>query len=135
LDSTLRHVLAVPLDVKAIEKQEDAAELERAREALKAIGYDNDRIREALKKLKPTLSHKAQIEKIVERLGLDPDGDVARQWTSVTDAAGKAHERSLHHSREIDEEFRARYLRPFDAAIRAVAVKLEGRYATLMLRV
>ena len=135
LDSMLRHVLAVPLDVKAIENPEDVAKLERAREALMAVGYEQAQVHEATKKLRPVLSHKVQIQKIVERLGLDRDADVARHWISVTNAAGKAHERSLHRSLAVDEDFRAQYLRPFDTAIRAIAIKLEGHYPALMLRV
>jgi hypothetical protein len=93
LDSTLRHVLAAALDVEVETTEEDETRLLKAREALEACGFDRGRIETALKRLKP-FSHKAQIKMIVERLGLDQDGDVAQKWVTVTEAAGKAHERS-----------------------------------------
>jgi hypothetical protein len=57
------------------------------------------------------------------------------KWASLSDSAGKAHERAFHRSLAVDDEFRTRYQQPFDTVIRAVAKALEGRYATLMRRV
>jgi hypothetical protein len=135
LDSLLRHVLEVPMEARAPEPPEDAAKLDEARKQLSALGFDQGAIQRATNGLKPRLTHKTQIRKIVARLGLDPDGDVAKQWTSLCDSFGKAHQRSFHRSLKVDEEFRSQYQQPFDTVIRAVAVALEGRYAALMRRV
>ena len=131
----LRQVLAVPFEAKSIGTPEDVDRLDRAREALQALGYDNDRISEASKRLRPSLSHKEQIKRIVVRLGLDADGDVARQWIAASNAVAAAHERLLHHAKQLDDEFRRRYARPLNSAIRGIVVKLAERYAELMLRV
>jgi hypothetical protein len=135
LDSTLRHVLEVPMEAKALELPENADKLDEAQKQLSVIGFDEAAIQRATKALLPRLTHKTQIRKIVERLGLDPDGDVAKQWASLCDNFGTAHQRSFHRSLEVDEEFRAQYQRPFDTVIRSVAVALQGRYAVLMRRV
>jgi hypothetical protein len=135
LESTLRHVLEVPMEAKASESSDDIARLDEARNQLRALGYDSETVQQALKYLKPRFSHKDQIRKIVTRLGLDPDGDIATKWASLSDSVGKAHERAFHRSLAVDDEFRTRYQQPFDTVIRAVAVALEGRYATLMRRV
>ena len=136
LDSMLRHVLAVPMEAKAPEQPESADKLEEARKALEMLGYfDEDAIRRATDGLKPRFSHRRQIRKIVTRLGLDPEGDIAKRWISLSDSFGRAHERSFHRSLEVDDEFRSRYQEPFDTVIRAVAVALEGRYVALMRRV
>jgi hypothetical protein len=135
LDSTLRHVLEVPMEAKASETSEDIARLDEARNQLRTLGYDAETVQQALKNLKPRFTHKHQIRKIVARLGLDPDGDIATKWASLSDSVGKAHERAFHRSLAVDDEFRMRYQQPFDTVIRAVAVALEGRYATLMRRV
>ena len=135
LDSTLRHVLEVPMEAKASESSEDMARLDEARNQLRALGYDTETVQQALKYLKPRFTHKHQIRKIVARLGLDPDGDIATKWSSLSDSVGKAHERAFHRSLAVDDEFRTRYQQPFDTVIRAVAVALEGRYTTLMRRV
>jgi hypothetical protein len=135
LDSTLRHVLAVPMEAKNPDQVANADQLDEARRRLSGLDFDDAAIRRAIESLKPRLSHKTQIRKIVARLGLDPEGDVANRWTSLNDSFGKAHERSFHRSLEVDDEFRSRYQQPFDTVIRAVAVALEGRYTALMQRV
>src|SRR5258708_9788490 len=53
LDSTLRHVLEVPMEAKASETPEDAARLDEARKQLLALGYDADTVQQAAKYLKP----------------------------------------------------------------------------------
>ena len=123
------------MEARAPELSEDAAKLDEAKKQLHALGFDQAAIERATNGLKPRLTHKTQIRKIVARLGLDPDGDIAKQWTSLCDSFGKAHQRSFHHSLKVDEEFRSQYQQPFDTVLRAVAVALEGRYATLMRRV
>ena len=135
LDSMLRRVLEVPMDAKATEDQENTEKVEKAQCALAALGFDEAAISRASSALKPRFSHKNQIRKIVERLGLAPDGDVANCWTSLCDSFGKAHQRSFHHSLKVDDEFRTKYQQPFDTVIRAVAIALQSRYVSLMHRV
>src|ERR1700687_18176 len=135
LDSTLRHVLEVPMEAKASELPEDTARRDKARKLLLALGYDADIVQQASRYLKPRFTHKDQIRKIVARLGLDPDGDIAAKWASLSETFGKAHEGAFHRTLAVDDEFRTKYQQPFDTVIRAVAKALEGRYATLMRRV
>lgn len=135
LDSMLRRVLEVPMDAKAAESQDDAEKVEKAKQELIALGFDEAAIQRASSALKPRFSHKNQIRKIVTRLGLSPDGDVANCWTSLCDSFGKAHQRSFHHSLKVDDEFRTQYQQPFETVIRAVAVALQGSYVSLMRRV
>jgi len=102
----------VPMEARAPELSEDAAKLDEAKKQLHALGFDQAAIERATNGLKPRLTHKTQIRKIVARLGLDPDGDIAKQWTSLCDSFGKAHQRSFHHSLKVDEEFRSQYQQP-----------------------
>ena len=135
LDSMLRRVLEVPMDAKATDDQDNAEKIAKAGRDLTALGFDEAAIQRASSALKPRFSHKNQIRKIVERLGLAPDGDVASCWVSLCDSFGKAHQRSFHHSLKIDDEFRTQYQQPFETVIRAVAIALQGRYVALMHRV
>ena len=124
------------MDAKTPNKPENADKIAEARKLLKGLGcFDDGALQRATDGLKPRYNHKAQIRKIVARLGLDPEGDIAHRWTSLCDSFGKAHQRSFHRSLEVDDEFRTKYQRPFDTVIRAVASALEGRYAALMQRV
>jgi hypothetical protein len=135
LDSTLRHVLAVPMEAKAPEPPENADQLDEVRKRLSELHIEPGLIQRAVDSLKPRISHKTQIRKIVARLGLDPEGDIAKRWIAVSDSAGKAHERSFHRSLAVDDQFRSKYQQPFDTVIRAIATALEGRYTALMRRV
>jgi len=135
LDSTLRHVLAVPMEAKTPDQPENSTQIEEARKQLGVLGFGEPEIQRAIAGLSPRLTHKSQIRKIVTRLGLDPEGDIARQWISLCNNFGKAHERSFHHALKVDEDFRLKYQQPFDTVIRAIAVALEGRYVALMRRV
>jgi hypothetical protein len=135
LDSMLRGALEVPMEAKAPETVEDAEKIAQARKQLRALGFDDQVIDRAARELKPRLNHKQQIRQIVSRLGLAPDGDIANLWTSLTENFGGAHQRSFHHSLQVDDDFREKYHRPFDTVIRAVAVALQGRYVALMHRV
>jgi hypothetical protein len=135
VDSTLRDVLEVPMEAKASEQPHDVEKLDAARRQLSALGFDEPAIQRATSSLRPRLTHKTQIRKIVARLGLDPEGDIAKQWTSLCDTFGKAHQRSFHRSLQVDHEFRSQYQQPFDTVIRAVAIALQGRYVPLMRRV
>ena len=135
LESLLRHVLEVPMDAKASESPDDVKKLAQARKQLRALGYHDDAIQHASQSLKPRFSHKTQIRKIVERLGLAADGDVANGWISLRDIFSEVHQRHFHRSLKVDEEFRSQYQQPFDTVIRALAVALQGRYVSLMHRV
>lgn len=135
LDSMLRQVLEVPMDARASLPPKMFPTLDRAKNALTALGFDKDTVRRAVESLKPRNSHKTQIRLIVARLGLDPDGDVAMRWADVSESAAPAHQRSFHRSLEVDAEFRTKYFEPFDTVIRAVAVALESCYARLVQRV
>ena len=48
---------------------------------------------------------------IVTRLGLAPDGDIAKLWISLNEAYGRVHERSFHESLTVDDAFRAKFAR------------------------
>jgi hypothetical protein len=135
LDSLLRHVLEVPMEAKAADDQSTAEKIDKAKVYLADLGFDESAIQRASSALRPRFSHKNQIRKIVTRLGLAPDGDVAKCWTSLCDSFGKAHQRSFHHSLKVDDEFRSHYQQPFETVIRAVAVALQNRYVALMRRV
>jgi len=134
LESTLRHVLEAPMEAKA-PNEPDTGKLDEALKQLSALDFDESAIQRAINALKPRQTHKTQIRKIVARLGLDPEGDVAKRWVALCGSFGKVHERSFHQSLKVDEEFRSQYQQPFDTVIRAIAVALEGRYAALMRRV
>jgi hypothetical protein len=98
LESSLRQVLEVPMEAKVADQTLDPAKRKNAEEKLREIGSDADAIREAIKSLTPRVNHKAQIRKIVTRLGLAADGDIARAWLSLRAVVGRAHERSFHLS-------------------------------------
>lgn len=135
LDSLVRHVLATPMEARAADNPDEARRRRDARTRLKELSFDEPALQRAEKALKPTFSHKRQIQQIVTRLGLTADGDVAKLWIKLNEAYGRVHERSFHVSLQVDETFRAEFARPFDTVIRALMVQLEGRYAALMLRV
>ena len=105
-----------------------------ARRMLKKMGFDDAAVQRAGDQLKPKLSHRKQIERILGQLGLAADGDVARLWIELNQTYGRVHQRSFHERLEVDEEFRSDFARRFDAVIRAVVVQLQDRYSTLMRR-
>lgn len=78
-DSILRSALAAPLDAK-IETGLSKEQLREIDTSLKKLGYDDSAINRAKAALAPRVNHVEQIKKIVTRLGLDPAGDVARNW-------------------------------------------------------
>jgi hypothetical protein len=134
LDSLIRRVLATPLDAKAPDSPEEEQRRAKARVQLKALGFDERALQLAEKDLKPAYSHRGEIQRIVTRLGLPPDGDVAMLWIKLNGAYGRVHEHSFHQSLKVNESFQADFVRPFETVIRALMVQLEGRYATLMRR-
>lgn len=135
LESILRQTLAGPMEIAVDATPDDLAKVEDARANLRAIGFSDDAINRAAKELQPRLSHKAQIQAIVTRLGLAADGDIARAWIAISQAHGQAHGRALYQSLAVDAAFRAQWQGPFDTVMRGLMIALQGRYATLMQRV
>ena len=82
LDSLLRQVLAVPMEAVALDDQDQRDLRRKARQMLRQLGYDDAAIQRAGDALKPRYSHRTQIQKIVERLGLAPHGGIAKLWIS-----------------------------------------------------
>ena len=134
LDSMLRSVLAVPMEAVAVAEEDYQDKLDEARKRLKELKFDDGAIARAITSLEPRLSHRTQIQKIMMRLGLAQDGDIAIKWISLTANVGDAHRRSFHRSLSVDDDFRANSQQPFDTVIRAVVVALRSRYAVLMRR-
>jgi hypothetical protein len=135
LESILRDMLEVPMDVSISTSPEEAAKSQEAEKALKAIGYSGEKIKRALKELVPRLSHKEQIELIVQRLGLSSNSDIARSWKAISAAHGKAHGgRALDQTLVVDDAFRAEWQAPFDTVIRGVMIALQGKYSAFMQR-
>jgi hypothetical protein len=134
LDSMLRQVLAVPLEAVAMEDPGHKDKMKATRKQLAALQLDQEAINRAIQSLAPRTSHKEQIRKIVTRLGLDAEGDIANLWIALTDNVQTAHARSFHQPLQVDDDFRASYQQPVDTVFRAVAVALRDRYAALMRR-
>jgi len=82
------------MEAKTPDEVLDPAKRRQAEEKLRELNFSEDDIRAAVKALTPRVSHKAQIRKIVVRLGLAVDGDTAKSWLSVCDVVGKAHQRN-----------------------------------------
>jgi hypothetical protein len=122
LDSLLRHVLEVPMEVQAENNPARTDKIEEARRELRTLGFDNEAIERAARALEPRINHKTQIRNLVARLGLAPNGDIADLWVSLNGSFGRVHERSFHRSLQVDDDFRAQYQRPFDTVIRAIAL-------------
>jgi hypothetical protein len=135
LESLLRQVLAAPLDAVA---PVDPAEESRREKALKALkdefGYDPETLQRAQKALKPSLSHKKEILRIVDRLGFAPDADITKAWIGLSKTTGQVHKRRFDRSLEVDDDFREEFMRPFDAVIGELAVALQTRYVALIKR-
>jgi hypothetical protein len=136
LESILRQTLEVPMDVAITPSQKEMERIEAAKTQLKSLGFGDDAVQRVVSQLRPRLSHKEEIEKIVTRLGLAPDGDIARAWKSISQAHGQAHGgRALHQSFVVDDAFRANWQAPFDTAIRGLMIALQGKYAAFMQRI
>ena len=67
--------------------------------------------------------------------GSIPQGDIAKLWISLTKTNRIVHSRSFHKTLNVDENFRAKFQRPFDTVIREVVIRFRGRYAAPMQRV
>lgn len=89
LESILWQTLAGPMEIAADAMPDEFARVEAARKHLHAIGFSEDAINRASKELQPRLSHKAQIQAIVTRLGLAVDSDIARAWIAISQAHSK----------------------------------------------
>ena len=136
LESILRQTLEVPMEVAITPTQEQTERIEEAKTRLKSLGFSDDAIHRVVNQLRPRLSHKEEIEKIVVRLGLAPDGDIARAWKSISQVHAQAHGgRALHQSFVVDDEFRANWQAPFDTTIRGLMIALQGKYAAFMQRI
>lgn len=136
LESILRQTLEVPMDVAVTPSPEETKRIEEVKKQLKAFGFSDDAVHRAANQLRPRLSHKEEIEKIVTRLGLAPDGDIARAWKSISQIHSQAHGgRALHQSFVVDDEFRANWQAPFDTTIRGLMIALQGRYAAFIRRI
>src|SRR5258706_1433159 len=136
LESILRQTLEVRMDVAITPSQEQIDRIEAAKAQLQALGFNGDEIQRVANQLRPRLSHKEEIEKIVTRLGLAPDGDIAQAWKSISQAHSQAHGgRALHQSFVADDAFRADWQAPFDTVIRGLMIALQGKYAAFMQRI
>lgn len=89
LESTLRHALKVPLEVKAVAAAIDPEKLDTARRALEEMGFDGAAVERAASALQPRETHATQIEQITARLGLAPGGDIAKAWISLVKTFGQ----------------------------------------------
>ena len=134
LDSMIRTILTVPLEARSTDNDQQEAMRHDARRMLKKMGFDDAAVQRAGDELKPKLSHRAQIERIISQLGLASDSDIAKLWIGLNETYGRVHQRSFHERLEVDDQFRADYARQFDTVIRAVVVQLQNRYAALMRR-
>ena len=134
LDSSIRSVLAAPMDALPQEDEQQVKRRADALRTLKDMKFDEETLQRADQALKPKLSHRTQIERIVKQLGLAPDGDVAKLWIELTKATGRVHERSFHERLEADEAFRVEFARKFDTVIRAVVTQLQDHYVALTRR-
>ncbi|AVT74964.1 hypothetical protein RPPS3_09010 [Rhodopseudomonas palustris] len=136
LESILRQTLEVPMDVAITPSREQIERIEQAKAQLQALGFKDDEIQRVAKELKPRLSHKQQIQAIATRLGLAPDGDIARAWNSISGANAEAHGgRALHQSIVVDDAFRADWQAPFDTVMRGLMIALQGKYAAFVQRI
>lgn len=136
LESILRQTLEVPMEVLVTPSSDDIERIGKAKVQLQALGYNDDEIQRASNQLRPRLSHKQQIDKIVTRLGLAPDGDIARAWKLISQAHSQAHGgRALDQSFVVNDAFRATWQAPFDTVIRGLMIALQGKYAAFVQRV
>ena len=135
LESTLRGILAVPMQAVAVTAPDFDGKTKSARRKLKSLGFENEAINRAIRSLEPRTSHRTQIQTIVSQLGLDKNGDIASQWIALTASVGLAHNRSFHDSMRMDDKFNTGFAQPFHTVVRAVVVALQNRYAALMRRV
>jgi hypothetical protein len=136
LESILRQTLEVPMDVAITPSQEQIDRIEKAKAQLKTLGFNDGEIHRVANQLRPRLSHRAEIEMIVTRLDLAPNGDIAQAWKSISQAHSQAHGgRALHQSFVVDDMFRADWQVPFDTVIRGlmIAERHRGRRPRLVM--
>lgn len=136
IEAVLRQLLATPADLTPVVCPEEQERLQQAQAALRGLGYDATAANRAVSALAPKLSHRDQIERIVARLGLARDGDIARSWKSIMGIHGRAHYgRELHQSLEVDAQFRSEWQAPFDVTVRGLMIALQGKYAAYLRRI
>jgi len=135
LDSIFRGALEeFSNDAPRIDAEESARQA-KAREALGALGYDQDVVSRAIKELTPRSSHKAEIMKIARWLGFPDDSSMIKDWLSVSNAHRMAHERKFNRVLHVHEDFRRDWADPFDHVIREIARALQPKFSALVLRV
>lgn len=83
LESMLRQALEAPFDARSVANPSDPERVNEIKASMQRLGFDADAIRRALSGLEPRVSHKTQIIKIAERLGLAAESDIARAWVSL----------------------------------------------------
>lgn len=114
LDSIFRGALEeFSNDAPRIDAEENARQA-KAREALGALGYNQDVVSRAIKELVPRDSHTTQIKKIAAWLGFPHDSGMTKDWLSVSRAHRMAHERKFNRALQVDEEFRRDWIEPVD---------------------
>lgn len=134
-ESYLRATLKTPAENRPATSPTEQANLQRAVEALSQLGFDEAATQRAMTALPVRQHHRAEIIRIINWLGLAPDGGVAKSWISLDKSAGRAHERSFHESLLVDDDFRIAFQQPFELVVREVALALQRRYSSLMRRV
>ena len=122
------------MEAKVKQTTQEEERLTTAKKSLKELGFNNDAIAEAAKKLQSP-KHKDQIRKIVARLDLDANGDIAKAWIAIRATVGVAHNRSFNQALKVDEKFRAELLEPYQTVVRGVAIALQKKYSSLVTRV
>lgn len=136
LDSILRDTLEVPMEIAIEPSKEDLEKVNQAKAQLRAMGFSDLEVDKAAEQLRPRLTQKQEIEKIVSRLGLASDGRTARAWKSISRIHSLAHGgRALHQSFEVNDDFRAEWQAPFDTVMRDLMIALQGRYTALIRRI
>ncbi len=135
LESTLRRVLAVALNVTPESNTADDEKIKQVRKYLKSLKIKPDAINSAIKALTPRVNHREEIRSILKHLGLHENGAIEKIWVSITGVNKTVHKRSFRATLQVDEEFRRSYQQPFDTLILEVATALRGRYSALMRRV
>jgi hypothetical protein len=94
LESTLRQILEVPMDALPKEHPGFQEKSRATRKFLPELHFDQPAIDRAIESLKPRITHKAQVLKIVTRLGFDAQSDTANWWAKLTDTNEVVHDRS-----------------------------------------
>ncbi len=134
IESSIRTILAATMEFELANDPAARDIADRLAKAKRAFDLPEEVISAGLNALKPKDSHTTQIRKIAERLGLDPQGDIAIAWIRLSKAAEQAHERSFHRALRVDDEFRQQFQAPFEVVVRGLAIALEPRFSAMTAR-